>query len=70
MINNPEVMEKIRKNIMAKIPEDVLKQLEKTSNDVEFCKTLADNNINVEEFEAELRKTGMAFPGTGNQACG
>ncbi len=26
MINNPEVMEKIRKNIMAKIPEDVLKQ--------------------------------------------
>ena len=37
MINNPEVMGKIRKNIMAKIPEDVLKQLEKTSNDVEFC---------------------------------
>ena len=35
---------------MAKIPEDVLKQLEKTSNYVEFCKTLADNNINVEEF--------------------
>ena len=67
MNNSPKVMEKIRKNIIAKIPDDVLKQLEKTSNDVEFCKTLADNNIDVEQFEAELKKTGMAFPEPGTR---
>lgn len=62
-----EIYEKLNEAFKSQLSESVMEQLEQSNGDVEFCKILADNNVDVEQFESIIKNSGLEFPTPGSR---
>ena len=58
---NNEKYTHLLKEVRDMLPEEVLEKLKGVVSDVEFCKILADNGIDVEAIEAKVKNSGVDF---------
>ena len=58
---NNEKYTQLLKEVRDMLPEEVLEKLKGVVSDVEFCKILADNGIDVETIEAKVKNSGVDF---------
>lgn len=58
---NNEQYSELLKEVRDMLPEEVLEKLKGVVSDVEFCKILADNGIDVETIEAKVKNSGVDF---------
>ena len=61
IIMNNEKYTELLKEVRAMLPAEVLEKLKGVVSDVEFCKILADNGIDVEEIEKKVKNSGVDF---------
>lgn len=61
IIMNNEKYTELLKEVRAMLPAEVLEKLKGVASDVEFCKILADNGIDVEEIEKKVKNSGVDF---------
>ncbi len=51
--------EALRHNLQGMLPEDVRQKVREANGDVETCRVLAENGIDVEQIEKKIKKAGF-----------
>ncbi len=59
MMTQPFSYHKIHEELDSLIPSEVKEKLKNVKGDVEFCKILADNGIDVEKVEKKIKEAGF-----------
>lgn len=62
-----EIYKQLNESLSSKLPDSALEQLRQSSGDVEFCKILADCNVDLEQFESAIKNSGLPFPADGSE---
>lgn len=58
---NKEKLEQLLESLRKQIPADVMEKLKTAKGDVDFCRILAENGIDVENFEKQVKESGVDF---------